>query len=81
MLAITGSPGGGVGRALSFDFFPDLAKVVRGHEPSDSRIVAWGGKCTRFPARKASVTVGNVAKLSTGYWGKLSHCFYSLVTT
>lgn len=60
-------PGGGVGRALSSDFFPDLAKVVRGHEPSDSRTVAWGGKCAHFPARKASVTVGNVAELSTGY--------------
>lgn len=51
---------------LSFDFLPDLVKVVRGHEPSDGGTmgVEWGGKRTHFPARKISVTFGNMAELS-----------------
>ena len=39
---------------LSFDFLPDLVKVVRGHEPSDGGTmgVEWRGKRTHFPAKK-----------------------------
>ena len=56
----------GGGRFLSFDFLPDLVKVVRGQEPSDSGtvVVGWGGKCTQSLTRKAFVTVGNVGELS-----------------
>lgn len=40
VLASTGGSGPGAGgKALSFDFLPDLAKVVCGHAPSDSRMV------------------------------------------
>ena len=68
-LASTGSPrAGGAGRALSFDFLPDLTRVFRGHESSDSRTVGWGGEenVLTFLLRKASVTVGNLAELSKG---------------
>lgn len=50
---------------LSFDFLPDLVKVVHGHEPSDSGTAAGGGRgCTHFLTRKAFVPVGNVGELS-----------------
>lgn len=61
MLASTGGQGQEERKNLSFDFLPDLVKVVLGQEPSDSGTVGvgWGGKCTHFPARKAFVIIGN----------------------
>lgn len=57
-------PGWGMVVVLSFDFLPDLVKVVGGHEPGGSRTGGRGrrgGKCTHSPARKASVTAGHTA--------------------
>ena len=65
-----GAPGRGTGRALCFDFLPDLTRVFRGHEPSHSRTVGWAGEenVLTLLLRKASVTAGNLAELSKGDW-------------